>query len=605
MPDPSALYGITEARRRLVDVLLGDEHADLVLRGGRVVNVISGEVYEADVAVTGEHILKIGDCSDLIGAATAVVDATGTHVLPGLIDAHMHFESAMLGATEFSRASIPSGTTTIVSDPHEIGNVCGPEGMKAMAIESAALPNRILTRVPCRVPDVPGAETAGVDVSYADIPTMLEYPSVDGIGEIQGVSAPSLVYEQTPEVFDDVIASAAYARSLGDTVDGNAAAIFGNDLAAHIIAGGTDVSCHETATKEECAAKLRDGVWVLMREGSTNRNMPECIRVHTEDGMDPARLCLCTDDMLPEDLIATGHMNEVVRRTIAAGIPPVLAIQMATIHPATWMGLQDRGWLAPGKLADLVVVDDLEAMSVRSVYIGGRHVAEKGQLLVELPEYRYPDWMRRTVKRGPVTADELGISADGDSVRARVLRLVRDKALCDGDEATLSVVDGLVRASVDDDIAHVAVVERHGRTEGQVGRGFMSNYGIKRGAIAQTVSHDTHNLITIGTNLDDMVVAVNAVFEMQGGIVLVVDGEIIGSLALPVAGLITDELSASDVAAAMRDLTDRARTRLGLELYGPFMQLGFTSLATSPRWKITDHGMIPGDSYTAQPAVLA
>jgi adenine deaminase len=592
------------ARRELIDVLLGDEDADLVLQGGQVVNVISGEIYPADVAISGEHILKVGDCSDLIGSATTIVDTSGKVVLPGLIDAHMHFESAMLNATEFSRLSIPTGTTTIVSDPHEIGNVLGPAGMREMAVESAGLPNRVLTRVPCRVPDVPGVETAGRDITSDDIPEMLEYPSVDGIGEIQGVSAPTLVYKETPEVFDDLIASSSYARSRGKVVDGNAAAIFGNDLAAHIIAGGTDVSCHETATKEECVEKLRQGVWVLMREGSTNRNMSECIRAHTEEGMDPRRLCLCTDDMLPDDLGTTGHMNEVVRRTIAAGIPPVLAVQMATIHPATWMQLQDTGALAPGKSADVVVVGSLEQMDVKSVYIRGRHVAEDGELLVDLPSYRYPDWTKDSVKRGPVDAGELGIEADADTASVRLLRLIPDRALCDGDEVELPVVDGLVRADPDQDVAHIAVVERHGHT-GEVGRGFISGFGIKRGAIAQTVSHDTHNLMTLGASLGDMVTAVNEVIAIGGGVVVVVDGEVVGKLELPIAGLITDDLTANEVAAAMAELTQTAQERLGVDLRGPFMQLGFVSLATSPRWKITDRGLVAGDSYDIQPPLVA
>jgi adenine deaminase len=476
--------------------------------------------------------------------------------------------------------------------------------MREMAIESAGLPNRILTRVPCRVPDVPGVETAGRDITSEDIPAMLEFPSVDGIGEIQGVSAPSLVYKETPEVFDDLIASSTYARSRGKVVDGNAAAIFGNDLAAHIIAGGTDVSCHETATKEECVEKLRQGVWVLMREGSTNRNMPECIRAYTEDGMDPSRLCLCTDDMLPDDLGTTGHMNEVVRRTIAAGIPPILAVQMATIHPATWMQLQDTGALAPGKSADVVVVGSLEEMDVKSVYIRGRHLAEDGELLIDLPPYRYPDSTRDSVKRAPVDAAELGIEADGDSATARLLRLIPDKALCDGEEVVLPVVDGLVRADTAQDAAHIAVVERHGHT-GEVGRGFISGFGIRRGAIAQTVSHDTHNLMCLGASLEDMAMAVNEVILIGGGLVLVADGEVIGKLELPIAGLITDELSANEVADALAALTVTARDELGIELRGPFMQLGFVSLATSPRWKITDRGLVAGDSYDIQPPLVA
>ncbi|MFT3865041.1 MAG: adenine deaminase C-terminal domain-containing protein [Solirubrobacterales bacterium] len=596
---------LATARRAMVDTLLGDGGADLVLRGGQVVNVITAEIYPAEVAVQDGFIVEVGDCEGLVGEGTKVVELDGATVIPGLIDAHMHFESAMLTATEFTRKSLPTGTTTIVSDPHEIGNVLGPEGMRQMAIESATLPNRILTRVPCRVPDVPGVETAGEDIGFAQIPEMLEYPSVDGIGEIQGVSAPQIVYNETPEVFDDLIASTIYAREHGKTVDGNAAAIFGHELAAHVIAGGTDVSCHETATKEECVAKLRAGVYVLMREGSTNRNMPECIRAYTEDGMDPRRLCLCTDDMLPEDLGTTGHMNEVVRRTIAAGIEPAVAVQMATINPATWMGLGSVGWLAPGKVADLVVVGSLEQMDVRSVYVAGDHVAEDGELLVDIPAYTYPESTKRSVKRGPVEVEELAVAADGETATVRLLGLIADKALCDGLEAELPVVDGFIRADPVQDAAHIAVVERHGRTAGSVGRGFIRGFGVRRGAIAQTVSHDTHNLMVMGADLDDMAKAANEVIAMQGGLAVVADGEVIGSLHLPIAGLVTDALTADEVAEAMAKLTETVRTELGIGLTGPFMQLGFVSLATSPRWKITDQGLVAGDTYEIQPPLIA
>jgi adenine deaminase len=333
--------------------------------------------------------------------------------------------------------------------------------------------------------------------------------------------------------------------------------------------------------------------------------MAECIRAYTEDGMDPRRLCLCTDDMLPEDLGTTGHMNEVVRRTIAAGIAPAVAVQMATINPATWMGLGDVGWLAPGKIADVVVVGTLERMDVRSVYVGGQHVAENGELLVEIPAYAYPDSTKRSVRRGPVSREEIGIEGEGDRATVRLLGLIADKALCDGLEAELPVLDGLIRADPGQDAAHIAVVERHGRTDGSVGRGFIRGFGIRRGAIAQTVSHDTHNLMVMGADLDDMARAANEVIEMQGGLAVVADGELLGKLHLPIAGLITDALTADEVAAAMAKLTETVKAELGIELTGPFMQLGFVSLATSPRWKITDQGLVAGDTYEIQPPLIA
>lgn len=596
---------LAKDRRHLINVLMNSKvFADKVLKGGNVVNVISGEIYVADVAISGEYIVRVGDCSSLTGPGTEVVDMAGAHVMPGLIDAHMHFESAMLNCTEFTRLSLPTGTTSLVSDPHEIANVLGPDGVEEMAKECALLPNRVHTRVPCRVPDVPMVETCGVDITFDDVPRMLKMPTVDGIGEMQSVGAPRFVYDHTPNVFDDALKSTVYARSNGKVVDGNAAAIFNDQLAAHIIASGTDISCHETTTKEEALEKLRYGVRILMREGSTQRNMKECIRVYTEDGLDPRYLCLATDDMLPDDLRDHGHMNDVVRRTIAAGIKPVLAIQMATINPATWMGLSDVGVLAPGKLADICIVKgDLAAMKVAQVYVGGKLVAQDNKLLIDLPAYRYPDWVRKSVKRGPVSKSELTIETKGDSAKVRVVGLIPDQNLSRSIEGTVPVVGGVAQANVEKDLLLAAVVERHGR-HGGVANGFINGFGMKRGAIAETVSHNSHNIIVMGTNHDDMVTAVNEVIRIQGGIVMVDDGKLIGTLPLPVAGLINDELNAAEMTAKVAEMTKIAQGHLGVQVHGPFMHLAFLSLTTSPTWKLTDRGLLNVETLEILPVVL-
>lgn len=596
---------LAHERRHLIDVLMSSDHfADKVLSGANVVNVISGEIYKADVAISGKYIVRVGDCTSLTGPATEVVRLDGAHVMPGLIDAHMHFESAMLNCTEFTRLSLPTGTTSLVSDPHEIANVLGPDGVEEMAKECALLPNRIHTRVPCRVPDVPLVETCGVDITFADVPRMLDMPTVDGIGEMQSVGAPDFVYRHTPEVFDDALQSTIYARSTGRIVDGNAAAIFGDQLAAHIIASGTDISCHETTTKQEALEKIRYGVRILMREGSTQRNMKECIRVLTEDGLDSRYLCLATDDMLPDDLRDRGHMNDVVRRTIAAGIKPVLAIQMATINSATWMGLNEVGVLAPGKLADVCVVKGpLADMNVHQVYVGGELVAQDNRLLIDIPPYRYPDWVRHSVKRGPIAKADLTIAAKGPAARVRVVGLIPDQNLSRAIEASVPVGGGIAQADVVNDVLPAAVVERHGR-HGGIARGFISGFGLTRGAIAETVSHNSHNIIVIGANHDDMVVAVNEVIRIQGGIVMVDGGDVIGTLPLPVAGLINDELNATEMAAKVAEMTAVAQGRLGVKVHGPFMHLAFLSLTTSPVWKLTDRGLLNVETLEILPVVM-
>ena len=586
-----------------VDVLLGKKQcAEKVLKGGNVVNVITREIYQADVAIEGSHILMVGDCSELIGDKTQVIDVTGKYITPGFIDAHMHFESAMLTMTEFSRLSIPTGTTCLISDPHEIGNVLGLVGIKAMAEEAAKMPQHVFCRVPALTPDSPGLETAGYDITSKEIPEMLEYPSVSGIGETQGISAMRFVYDHNYDVVRDTISSSVYARGIGKGVDGNAPELFGRELAAHIICAGTDISCHETTTKEECVEKLRYGVHVLMREGSTQRNMPECIRALTEEKLDSRRLLLATDDMLAEDIAKTGHMNDIIRRTIRQGVDPIEAIQMATINSATWLGLKDIGILAPGKQADIAVIDGrLEEMEVCMVFLGGKKVAENGKLLIDLPPYTYPESVKHSVHRAPIAPEDLMVAAEGSKATVRCIGLILDQNLTDAIELEMPVVDGYVQPVPAEDMQPIAVVGRHGQSD--IGRTFVKGFKMKYGAFAETVSHDTHNIIVTGTNYADMALAVNRVIEMQGGVSVVKDGKVLGELRLPIAGLMTDEKSASELTDSMSELHRIARDDLECQAHAPFMHLAFLSLTTSPKWKITDKGVVDANNYCVIPTV--
>lgn len=585
-----------------VDVLLGGEkHAEKVLKGGKVVNVITREIYEADIAIQGEYILMVGDCSKLIGEDTEVIDVSGKYITPGFIDAHMHFESAMLTATEFSRLSLPTGTTCLISDPHEIGNVLGKVGMKAMAEEAATLPHHVYLRVPALTPDSPGLETAGENITSKDIPELLEYPTVTGIGEIQGVTTIKFVYDHNYEVIKDTIASTVYARSIGKGVDGNIAGLFGEELASHIICGGTDISCHETTTKEEAIEKLRYGVYVLMREGSTQNNMPECVRAITEEGFDSRRAILATDDMLAEDIMKKGHMNDIIRRTIKEGVDPIEAIQMATINPATWLGLSEIGVLAPGKYADIAIIDGkLEDMNVTKVFLKGELIAKDGQLLIDLPQYTYPETVKYSVKRDPIKAEDLMIPSDEEKVKANCIGLIVRQNLSEKLEIELPVENGYVK-STEEDLIPIAVVGRHGQAD--IGRSFVKGFNLKKGAFAETVSHDTHNLIVVGTNYEDMTVAVNRVIEMQGGVAIAKDGEIIGDLPLRISGLMTDELNAMELTEKMMELHNIVKEELDCPTPAPFMHLAFLSLSTSPKWKITDKGVVDVENYKVIPSI--
>lgn len=590
--------------RQLVDVLMSDQHfADIVLTGGNVINVLTREIYNADIAIKGKYILLVGDSSKLVGNNTIVVDVSDKFLAPGFIDSHMHFESSMLTITEFSRLSIPSGTTTLVADPHEIGNALGPIGMKAMAMEASVVPNHVHLVVPALTPDCPDLETAGYDVNSKDMEEILNYPNVIGIGELQGFSNAKHVYNHTPEIITDLIASTIYAKSMGKVVDGNAPELFGTELAAHIISTGGKCSCHETTTKEECMEKLRQGVYVFMREGSTQRNMAECIKAVTEEGFDSRRCILATDDMVAEDLEKLGHMNEIVKRTIAEGVDPVEAIQMVTINPATYFRLEDVGVLAPGKLADIAIISDLNQMKVEAVFLEGKLVASKGQLLIDLPKYTYPEEVKSSVKRLPINEDDLKIYADGREAEVRCIELIPDQNLSGSIEVKVRVDNGVAQSNTDNDILQIICAERYGRN-GNIGKAFVNGFGLKQGAFAESVAHDTHNIIAVGTNLKDLAEAVNHVIKMNGGIAVVKGGKIIEELRLPVGGLITDELTGSEVSQKISKLESVVKEQLGCKVHAPFMHLSFLALSTSPKWKITDKGLIDVNNFKILPPVI-
>ncbi|TJX15697.1 adenine deaminase [Tissierella creatinini] len=576
---------------------MGDKiFADTVLINGSVVNVITREIYKADIAIKGEYILLVGDCRDLIGPKTMAIDVEGRYLSPGFIDSHMHFESSMLTITEFSRLSIPSGTTTLVADPHEIGNALGPVGMKAMADEIDKVPHNVYLVVPAMTPDSPDLETAGYNTTSKDMEDLLNYKNIIGIGELQGFSNARHVYRNTPEVIDDLLASTTYARSKNMLVDGNAPDLFGKELAAHIISTGGRCSCHETTTKAEAMEKLRQGVYLFMREGSTQKNMGECIRALTEEGMDSRRMILATDDMVAADLESLGHMNEIVKRTIKEGVSPVEAIQMVTINPATYFGLDHVGVLSPGKQADIAIINDLEQMLVEGVVLKGNIVASKGELLIDLPTYTYPETVKNSVKLRELNEKDFEIEAEGSSARARAIVVIPDQNLTERHEDTLRVQNGVAQPDVSKDMLPVACVERYGRSRG-IGKAFLKGFGLKDGAFAESVAHDTHNIMVMGTNYKDMAIAVNKVAEMGGGIAVAKRGRVLTEMRLPVGGLITDELDGHEVSRKIAELEGVIIKDLGCEIHAPLMHLSFLALSTSPAWKITDKGLIDINNF--------
>lgn len=590
--------------RTMIDALLSKNGAaDTVLKNGNIINVITREIYPGDIAIKGEYILMTGDCRSVVGENTKIIDVHNCYIAPGFIDSHMHFESSMLTCTEFSKLSIVSGTTTLVADPHEIGNVLGIKGIKAMIEEAKKLPNRVLFTVPALTPDVPGLETAGEEINSTDMEALLKEPCVQGIGEMQGFSNPKIVYEHDSELVDDLLTSSYLAKKNGCTIEGNAPGLTGEELAAHIIVCGNEISCHETTTKEECMEKLRNGVTVFMREGSTQKNMAECIRAVTEEGMDSRKLVLVTDDMVAEDLLTTGHMNEIVRRTIAKGLDPVEAIQMVTINAAVHFGRKDIGVLAPGKAADISVISDLINMRISRVFIKGKEAAREGKLLLQMPHLSYPEDTKHSMKCKRVKAEDLKIAVNSSRVRVRGIQLIEDQNLTGCIEESMNAAEGYLEPDIQRDLLPLVSIERHGRN-GNIGKTFLRGLGLKEGAIAISVAHDTHNLLVCGADYEDMVIAANRVMAMDGGIALVKERKVLGDLRLPFGGLMTDEMDGHEVGDRIGRLQKLAEEECKCTIHSPFMHLSFVSLLTSPKWKISDMGLVDTENYKLLSTVI-
>jgi adenine deaminase len=387
-----------------------------------------------------------------------------------------------------------------------------------------------------------------------------------------------------------------YAKSKNMVVDGNAPELFGNELAAHILATGGKCSCHETTTKEEAVEKLRQGVYLFMREGSTQKNMSECIKAVTEEKMDSRRCILATDDMLANDLETLGHMNEIIRRTISEGVSPVEAIQMATINPATYFGLSEVGCLAPGKYADIAVIDDLNNMNVSACFIDGKLVAINGKMIINIPSYIYPDSVKNSVKRNHISEKDLEIRTEESQNKVRCIKLIPDQNLTGKYEPIINAKNGILLPDMNNDILEIACIERYGRNN-NIGKAYVTGFGLKNGAIAESVAHDTHNLIVVGTNLKDMVTAINAVIDMGGGLAASQNGRVISQLRLPVGGLITDELNGHQVSEKIYEIEKIVKEQLHCIVHSPFMHLSFLALSTSPEWKITDKGLIDVNNF--------
>ncbi|UXN02464.1 adenine deaminase [Bartonella sp. HY406] len=576
-----------EVAPQLVDVAMGRKAADLVVKNGKWVNVHSGEIIaNIDVAVSAGRIAYVGeDATYTVGTETQVIEANGRYLVPGLCDAHMHVESGMVNVTEFARAVIGHGTTTMFIDPHEIANVLGVEGVRLMNDEAQQMPINIFVQAPSCVPSAPGLEEAGAELSANDISEILSWPNIIGLGEM--MNFPGVANNDAK-----MVAEIAATQKAGLTVGGHyASPERGRAFHAYIAGGPADD--HEGTTLDDAMARVRQGMRSMLRLGSAWYDVASQVKAITEHGLDSRNFLLCTDDSHSGTLVFDGHMNRVVRHAISQGLKPITAIQMATLNTAQHFGLErDLGSITPGRRADIIITSDLAELPIEVVIGQGKLLAENGNLVVNIPATQYPAHVKNTVHLGKVLkGDDFDVVADNAAkVRVRVIGMVENQAPTKALEAILPVEDNIVSMDITNDVCQIALVERH-RATGHVTNAFVSGFGYNKPcALASTVAHDSHHMIVVGTNKDDMAMAANRLGEVGGGMVMISEGKELAMVELPIAGLMSDE-RAEIVAAKAQKLVD-AMAECGCTLNNANMQHSLLALVVIPQLRISDKGLV-------------
>lgn len=588
-----------ECNDELVRVAQGERPADLVIRHANLVSVTTHEILpDTDIAVACGRVAYLGlgehTAEHCIGPDTVVVDASGLYAAPGLMDSHIHVESAMIGVSEYARAVVPHGTSGIFCDPHEVGNVRGLPGVRAMFEDARRVPLKAMMTPPSCVPAVTGVEDTGAEVTAADIADSMTWDNVVALGEMMNFPG---ILACEGNAIDEVRATLAADR----VVTGHFPSPDRDRALSAYVASGVS-SCHESGSFDEVLAKLRMGMYVQLRQGSAWLNLPGYLPQLVASGVD-TRLCLlCSDDNHPHTLVDEGHMDRILRECVRLGLDPVTALQMATINCAEYFGLaRDLGSVTPGKCADIVLLDDLEGFVARKVFIDGELVAEDGRALFSVEPYAWPDFMTHTMNLGfTPTADTFRIPVDLPDGTARV----RAMAIDPGDTLTRSIVaevpvtDGSLQADPENDVLKVAVFDRHHGAEGTRAFGFVTGFGI-HGALAQTVSHDAHNLLVMGDNDEDMALAAATLAECGGGEVAVADGRVLALVELPVCGLMSTERV--EVVAEKVARARAAWEQMGCAMPSPFMTMGVMSLACVPELRLTNRGYVNCLTFEMEP----
>lgn len=576
-----------EVAPRLIEVAAGRAAADLVIQNVKLVNVHTREVLDWQVAVAEGRFAYVGpDAAHCVGEGTEVIDGAGRFLIPGLCDAHMHIESGMLTPAEFARAVIPHGTTSMFTDPHEIANVMGLEGVRLMHDEGLMQPVNIFTQMPSCAPSAPGLETTGFEITPEDVAEAMDWPGIIGLGEMMNFPG---VVNADPKM----LAEMAATQSAGKTVGGHYAS---PDLgpAFHAYAAGGPADDHEGTCEADAIARVRQGMRSMMRLGSAWYDVETQITAVTEKGLDPRGFILCTDDCHSGTLVNDGHMNRVVRHAIACGCDPLIALQMATINTATHFGLErELGSIAPGRRADMILTSNLTDLPIEEVYARGTLVAKGGKITVDCLHLKWPDHARGTVHLGrEIVASDYEIAAPvgANTVTARVIGVVENQAPTKALTRELWVENGIVEPDVSQDVAQIALVERHKGTGG-VTNGFVSGFGYTgQMAMASTVAHDSHHMIVVGTSRQDMALAANRLAEVGGGVTVFKDGKELSLVELPIAGLMSDD-HAETVAAKAAEMV-RAMETCGCTLNNAYMQHSLLALVVIPELRISDLGLV-------------